>query len=275
MTDPELVQTTFFSLLAQALAYLPTLLSALVILLVGWLLARGLSGLTRRIADRLGIDHLVEKSGLSEGLAQAQIKRSASELISLLVFWAVFLSALLIALDFMGFAVAVIPLQGLLSYLPKILAAILILIAGFMLAQFIGRATQAAMASMGIEFHAQIGQAVRIVLLIATVIIAVQQLGVDLTLFSTALINLVTIAAAGLVLAFALGGQSVVRNILAGYYAKDLYSPGDRLTIDGQSGVLEAIGTINAEISIGADRLILPNAQLMENPVVLQDGAEI
>jgi small-conductance mechanosensitive channel len=139
-----------------------------------------------------------------------------------------------------------------------------------MLAQIIGRGAQAAMASMGVDFHAQIGQAVRIVLLIATVIIAVQQLGIDLSLFSTALINLVTIAAAGMVLAFALGGQTVVRNILAGYYAKELFTPGDRMVIDGQSGVLEAIGTINTEISMGPDRLILPNTQLIEKSVVLQ-----
>jgi hypothetical protein len=274
MTNPELVQTTFISLLMQALNYLPTLLTALVILLIGWLLARGLAGLTSRIAFRLGIDNLVEKSGLSEGLAQAQITRTASELISLLVFWAVFLSALLIALDFMGLAVAVIPLQGLLGYLPKILAAILILIAGSMIAQFIGRATQAAMASMGIEFNVQIGGAVRIVLLIATVIIAVQQLGVDLTLFSTALINLVTIAAAGMILAFALGGQTVVRNILAGYYAKEMFTTGEQMVIDGQSGTLEAIGTINAEVSIGTDRLILPNTQLIEKQIVLRQSAD-
>ncbi len=274
MTDPELFQTTFLSLLSQAAGYLPTLLSALVILLVGWLLARGLAALTRRIALRLDIDRLVENSGLSAGLAQAQITRQASELISLLIFWAVFLSALLIALDFMGLEVAVVPLQGLLSYLPRILAAILILIAGSVLAQFLGRATQAATASMGVEFHQQLGQAVRLVVLIATVVIAIQQLGVDLTLFTTALVNLLTIAAAGLVLAFALGGQGIVRNILAGYYAKEMFATGNRLEIDGQAGTLEAIGTINAEISVGDDRLVLPNTSLIEKQVLIQDHPE-
>ncbi len=133
--------------------------------------------LTRKIAVSLGIDRYVEQSGLSAGLTQANIQRSPTDLIGVLVFWLVFLSAALIALDHLGLSAALVPLQSLIAFFPKILAAILMLIVGAMLAQWIGQAAQAAVASMGVEFHQQLGRAVRFIVLTAVGIIALQQLG--------------------------------------------------------------------------------------------------
>ena len=76
------------------------------------------------------------------------------------------------------------------------------------------------------------------------------------------LTNVVTIAVAGLGLAFGLGGRDVAHNALAGYYAREVYRLGNTLVIDGEEGILEAIGTLNAEIAVGNGRVIIPNTQL-------------
>jgi hypothetical protein len=267
MIDSELIRTAFADLSTQAIGFLPILATALVILLLGWMIARVLASVTRRVADHLGIERYAERSGLSGGLIQAKIERTLTDLLGTLVFWLIFLSATLIALDHLGLTNALVPLQSLIAFLPRVLAAILVIIVGSVLAQWIGQAAQAAVASLGVEFHRQIGRAVRIILLAAVGIIALQQLGLELDLFTGAFINLITIAAAGFALAFAFGGREIVRNILAGYYAKEIFATGDKLIVDKQEGTLEAIGTINAEISIGEDVLVIPNSQLINKKV--------
>jgi small-conductance mechanosensitive channel len=263
-------QSTLSGILDQLVGYLPTLLLALVILVIGWALARLLAALARRLARRLGLDDLVERSGLAQGLAQAKIARPASDLVALLIFWLVFLVSLLLALETLGWTLAVLPVQSLIAYLPRLLAAILILVVGAWLAQALGKVVQAAVASMGVEFHEGVGRAVRGLLLVVTAVLAIQQIGLNLTFLTDALTNLLTIAVAGLALAFGLGGRDVARNVLAGYYARDQFVPGDALVVDGEVGTLEGIGTVSAQIAIGEEILVMPNTCLIEGRIRLQ-----
>ena len=275
MIDPQTWQTAFTDLAARVIAYLPTVLLALVILLVGWALARLLAALARRLARRLGLDDAVERGGLAEGLAQAKITRPASDLFALLIFWLVFLATLLLALETLGWTLAILPLQNLISYLPRVLAAILILVVGAWLAQALGKLAQAAVASMGVEFHEGIGRGVRGLLLVVITVLAVEQLGLNLTFLTDALTNLLTIVVAGLALAFGLGGRDVVRNVLAGYYARDQFALGEGLVVDGEVGTLESIGTVNTQIAIGEEILVVPNSSLTGGTIRVRKNAPV
>lgn len=274
MLDPDAIQLAFSGLIIQFVNFLPSMLTAIVILLVGWLLARLLAGIARRLASRLGVDRMVTRSGLADGLAEAKVSRSASELIGMLIFWLVMLSFVIASLDYLGLEIAALPIEALLRFLPRLGAAILVLIVGAVLAQFLGQTTQAAAASMGVDIHRQLGRGVRMILLVATGIIAVQQLGVDLSLFTGTFINVITIGAAGLALGFALGGRDIFRNILAGFYAKEAFRLGEHVIIDGQQGTLEAIGTISAEISQADGRLVIPNQHLIDSQVQVREAPE-
>ena len=107
----------------------------------------------------------------------------------------------------------------------------------------------------------------QVLLLVVTVILAVDQLGFNLTLLTETFTNLLTVVVAGLVLAFALGARGVTGNVLAGYYAREQFSLGEHVVVDDQEGTLEAIGTLNAEIAVGEDRIFIPNARMIESQV--------
>jgi small-conductance mechanosensitive channel len=265
--NTETAQNTVSDWGARAIDYVPTVLAVLTVLLIGWVVARFLAALARRLARRLQLDDIVQRTELARGMEQAKISRSASELIGILVFWLVFLSFVLVALENLGLSIAILPLQGLIGFLPRLLAAILILVVGAFLAEIASKATQATSASMGVEFHRGLGKAARALVLITAVIIAVDQLGLNVSLLTSLVINTVTIIIAGLALAFGLGGRDIARNVLAGYYARDVYQLGDRLVIDGQEGALDTIGTLNAEIVIPSGRLVIPNTRLTESKI--------
>ncbi|MCP5095055.1 MAG: mechanosensitive ion channel, partial [Chloroflexi bacterium] len=167
---------------------------------------------------------------------------------------------------------AVVPLRNLIAYLPRLLAAFATLTAGVLLAQFLGRAAQAAMSGMGVEFHEEVGQGVNMLLIIMVVIVVLEQLGIDATVLTTLFTNVLTIIVGGLALAFGLGGRDVARNALAGYYAREQFNTGERLVVDDVEGMLEGIGTLNCELRVGNELLIIPNTKLTDTAVRIKDS---
>lgn len=264
----ETIQNSFTNLVETLGSYLPDLGAGLLILIVGWVVARLARGLVSQIGQRLSFDRLVERTGLTQGLRQAAIHQTPTQLAALLVFWILFLNFLLAALNRIGLSEAVQPLQDFIAFLPSIVTALVTLILGALAAQFIGRAVQGAVAGMGIEFHQAVGNLVRLLLMGVVVIIVIEQMGLDVTLLTNLFTSTLTIVVAGLALAFGLGGRDVARNVLAGFYARELFEVGDTVVVDGQEGTLEGIGTLNAEIRIGPDRLTVPNTRLTEAQVI-------
>lgn len=271
MLNPEMIQATLTNLVTQMINYSPMLLTALLLVSGGWLLARLLAGVARRIAQRVGLDDLVERSGLAEGMQRAGIQRKMTEVVALLGFWLVWLYFILAAIESLGLSLALSPLQTLLAYLPNIFAAILTLVIGALLAQVLGRGAEAAVATMGVEFHESFGRAIRILLLVVTGVIAVEQLGFDLSFLTATLTNLITIAVAGFALAFGLGGRDIARNVLASYYIREQYELGTSIVVDGQQGTLESVGTVNSEVAVEDGRIVIPNTHLIESATKILD----
>ena len=273
MINFEIIQNAFSNMVAGVIDYIPRLITALIILLIGWMIAKLIATIAQRLGQKLRLEELLERTGIKAGLEKAQIKRSGSQLLGLLLYWIIFLNFILIALESLGLNAAVEPLRNLITFLPRLLAALATLTAGLLLAQFLGRAAQAAMNSMGVEFHQEVGQGVNVLLIIMIVIVVLEQLGINASIMTNIFTNVITIAVAGLALAFGLGGRDVTRSVLAGYYAREQFEMGDQIMIDGEEGTLEAIGTLNAEIRVGGERLILPNTALTNTAVKIKDSS--
>lgn len=271
MIDLEIIQNAFSNMVANAIEYAPRLVTALIILLAGWLLARLVATVVQRLAAKVRLEELLARTGIKAGLEKAQINRSGAQILGMLLYWIIFLNFILIALESLGLDAAVTPLRSLIAFLPRLLAALATLTAGVLLAQFLGKAAQAAMSSMGVEFHQEVGQGVNVLLIIMIVIVVLEQLGINASIMTNIFTNVITLAVAGLALAFGLGGRDVARSVLAGYYAREQFALGDRVVINGEEGTLEAIGPLNAEIRLGGERLVVPNTVLTETAVKIKD----
>jgi hypothetical protein len=261
-------------LLTSFIEYVPTLLLAIFILVLGWVVGKLVASLFQKLATRFGLEDVFKRSGFTDSLKKAKIERTITEMIGSLLFWIIFLNFLLITLETLGLDAAVEPMQQFIAFLPKLLVAAGTLIGGALLAQFVGKATQAAMVSMGVDFHEQLGKLVTALVLIIIIIIVVGQLGYPSAILNDTFITLLTIGTAGVALAFGLGGREIARSILAGYYARDVFQPGDTLEIDGATGTLEAIGTLNSELAVDGKIIVIPNTRLTEGAVTVHHRAE-
>lgn len=247
--------------------YLPSLLGAILLFIIGRWIAQLLTRLLTQGVERLGFDKLIAETGMTRALEQAKLTQKPSELLGRIVYWLIMLNLIIIVLRILGLDIIAEPLDQIISYLPQILIALIILVAGIIAAQFIGRVIQAAVDSMGVEFSEAVGQLVQILLIIMVVIISLQVVGLDVTIFTNLIINTFTIVVAGLALAFGLGGRGLARNVLAGYYAREMFTEGDVVVVDDREGLLIGIGTINCEVLVQDERLVLPNSHLTNGQI--------
>lgn len=260
----ETLQNIFTEMVNGIISYLPNLLIAVVILVVGWIIGRILRYIIERILKLIRFDDIVARAELFNSMTS---KRTPTEIFGMLIFWIIFLNFLLTAFDELGLSQAVEPLRALIAFLPTLIVGFILLIIGALLAKAIADMVEAAVNNMGIEFGKAIANGVRIILLGIVVIVVLQQMGIESQILTDIFVYVIAILLAGLALAFGLGGRGVVRNVLAGFYAREMYALGDIITIDEAEGSLEAIGTINAEIYRDGERMLVPNTFLTDNQV--------
>ena len=267
MMQSEFLTQAWSALVSRAVTYAPTILATAVLLFVGFLISWLLGTLARRLSCRFGLDRQVEDSGLSGSLTRAGFSKPTSAIIGQLVFWLVFLSFLVLALENLGLDLSELPVRAFLGYMPRLIGAVILLIAGTLLAALLGRATEGGLSKMGVAPYERLGGIVRWVLIALTVIATVDHLGFDVALVTDTFSNLITIVAAGLALAFAWGGREVARNVLAAYYVKENFQLGDIVIVDGHEGRLEEIGSLNSRLVTPKGSVSVPNSRLVEHTV--------
>ncbi len=106
--------------------FVPKLAAALLILLVGYFVAKAVAGILNKVLERVGFDRVVERGGVRQVLARSRY--DASDILAKLVFWTIMLLVLQLAFGVFGSNPVSDLLRGLIAYLPNIFVAILILV---------------------------------------------------------------------------------------------------------------------------------------------------
>jgi small-conductance mechanosensitive channel len=208
------IQDALLNVLNTFLSYIPQIIGALVILLVGFLVAKLLQAVVRRVLQGIGFDQWMERGGIKQFFDQAQTKETPATVLGKLVFWFVFIIAIVMAADALGISQVSAVLAQLVAYIPSIIAAILILILAALLANFLSSVVRGA---TGSDILANIA---RYAIIVYAVFAAITELGIAVELTApTFLIVLggVVLAAA---LAFGIGSREVARDIVERAYGR-------------------------------------------------------
>ena len=198
-------------------SYVPAIAGAIIILVVGWLLAKLIETIVTKILKAVRLDSVSDKIGISKVLAQGDIKMSLSELVGAIIYWFVILIAVATMFDALNLKMASDIISRLVGYVPNILAAIFILIIGSFLANFIATIIRTAGTNAGLKNAKLMSQIAQVVLMVFTVIIAIEQLKVATALLVLA-VNIILISIGlGIALAFGLGCKDI-----AGKFVQDV-----------------------------------------------------
>jgi hypothetical protein len=205
------------AMLIRVWGYIPAIAGAIVLLIVGWLIAKLIEAVVVRVLKAVRLDMASDKAGLSNILAQGEIKLTISELVGALIYWIIILVVIATALGTLNLTVAADLVARLIEYVPNILGAIFILIVGTFVADFIATIVRTAATNAGIGRAKLLSKTAKFVLVIFAVIIAIEQLKIASTLIVLA-VNVILISIGiGIAIAFGLGCKDI-----AGRFVQDL-----------------------------------------------------
>jgi len=203
----NLIADPIRQMLTRIMAYIPILLGALVILIVGWIVARAIRRILDWLLKTIRFDALADKAGISEVLRKGELKITARQVVSSLVYWLIIIMVLVMVANALGLPKASDILSNLFAYVPKVIAALLVLVVAMFLASFVSGIVRIAAGNAKLPKPELLAGICRWVIIVFAVTISLAQLGIA-PLLVTATFNIILGGIVlALALAFGLGGK--------------------------------------------------------------------
>ena len=175
------------TILNQIGTFLSSLVGVILILIIGWLIAKVIKGAITKLLKIIKVDTISERIKVDEFLAKGGIKYSLSELIGVICYWLVLLIALVIAVNTVGLVIAADLLNRIVLYIPNVIAGIFILVLGMFVATFLGSVVQTIAINAGIAQSKLLGKIVEIIVIIFAIAITLEQLNIGTTVVGLAI----------------------------------------------------------------------------------------
>jgi flagellar biosynthesis protein FliQ len=206
--------------LAEVGAGLPRLLVALLVLLAGWAVAKLARFAVERALRALSFPVLAGRSGMDDFLRNGGVRTDTTGLLGLLAYWAVILAALVIAFNSLGLATITDLVGRLLLFVPKVIAAILILVVGAYFARFVESALLGYGRDTGMQDAGLLGRIARYAILVFVVLIALDQVGLGGDLVRQSFLIVLGGVVLALALAFGLGGKDWAADLIERWWPR-------------------------------------------------------
>jgi small-conductance mechanosensitive channel len=253
--------------------HLPSVMGAIVLLLTGWLAATVLREVCRRLMPRLYA--LLPSGAFQRGLRSSGFERLASESAGSIVYLVVWLLFLAAATEALGLPAVSTLLSSLAQYLPSVLAAVLILVAGVVLGNIARSTIVATAASTGAAHGTLLGGVTRVVVLLITGVVAVDQIGIDSTFLMVSMAIVMAATVGGLALGFGLGARATVGNLMAMHYVLQNYRIGQRIRVGQVDGRIVQLNGTAVVLNTSQGRAFVPASQFSEVTSVILPEVEL
>lgn len=205
----DVLNQSFQDLLAGLIAFIPSLVIAIIIFVIGWLIGFGLERIVKQIVDALRVDNALRAAGFERVVERAGYKLSSGLFLGILVKWFVIVVFLVAALELLGLeAVTLFLSQVVLGYLPQVIIAVLILLVAAVIADAAQRVVAGSARAAELQAANLLGSIARYSIWIFAILAALAQLEVATAFVQTLFTGVVIAISLALGLAFGLGGQA-------------------------------------------------------------------
>lgn len=210
----KLFKEPFQEFLDTIQKFLPNILTSILILVSGFIIAWIIRIVLGKIAKLLKIDRFFNNAGIARNLEKSGIKKSPVKVLRQLLYWTIVFIFTIFALIFLKVPVMENLLERFFLFLPNVFIASLLLIIGYLVANLVGRVILITQVNAGVKSAGILSRAVRIIIIIFAFAMAVEQLGIGR---ETVLIAF-AITFGGIVLALSialgLGGKDIAKDFL-------------------------------------------------------------
>ncbi len=202
------------SLWQAFLIFIPVLLGAIIVFMIGWFISIGLGKLVSEVLKKLKFNQLFEKEEWKRILKKAEIKVDASGFIGAIVKWVLIIVFLLVAVEILGLPHFAEFLRSVLAYLPNVIVAALIFVVAVILADIVEKLVRAAVEGIKVGYGQVVSVMVKWSIWIFAILAILYQLGIARPFMEILFSGFVAILVISFGLAFGLGGKDVAAEIL-------------------------------------------------------------
>lgn len=210
----EVITASFQTLWSGFMSFLPSLLGAVVVFVIGWFIAEVLAKLAAQIISVLRLDQILERMGLEKSLRRANMKLDSGKFVGEIVKWFFIIVFLMAATDILGLPQVTEFLKQVLLYIPQLIVAVFILLAGVLIANFMSKLVKASVEAADLKSAGTLAGVAKWAILIFAILAALIQLGIVPSLIQTLFTGLIAALAISTGLAFGLGGRDLASQIL-------------------------------------------------------------
>lgn len=214
----DAVFNSLYNALNNFISFLPALLGALIILVVGWLVSGLLANLIERGLKAVGLEGAVERSGIGDFVRRSGTKLTISGVIAALVKYFIFLIFVQAAANVLGIPQLTEIINRIILFIPNVILAMVIIVIGSLIAKFLSGLVRSSVSGLGVGNANLLATLTNYAILGFAIIAAIDQLGIAATLINTLLIGLIGSVALAVGLAFGLGGRDVAAQITQKWY---------------------------------------------------------
>ena len=250
--------------------FIPKLVFAIVILLIGWICAAFIRKIVSKLLKAAGFDVVSEKTGLNNFLLKGGCKKGPSAIISLIFYWLIMFSTLVMVFNTLNLEAASQLLEKAVMYMPKIIVALILLALGISLGQFIGKFVATTSKLANIPMNEALGKTASYAIIGLSIMMALEQLDVASTIVTHSFIIMFGVFPLVMSLLLIIGGRDILADVVAGGFIKKNYKKGDFIEIEGAKGKLDSVDLVTSRILDGNQEIILPNSVLMKKVVKRQ-----
>ena len=262
------VRQSLLDLASAFIAYLPDLLFAIFLLVVGWLLARFLRASATRINNY--VNRLLETIAPTGRLASFRLSGRGTTLVGHLLYWLVLFIFVAAAARAARFETLTYWLDEIVGLLPNLIGGVSIVLIGYAISVAVRDLVSTTLASAEIRQSEQIGVLVQWTALLAGVVLGLEQIGIDVTFLIVVLAIVLGGAIAGMAIAFGFGARSLVASLIGAQYLQRQYMTGQTLAVGPHAGRVLEIGATCITLETDGGRTTLPGSVYFDERITLQ-----
>jgi small-conductance mechanosensitive channel len=210
----QVLNTSFQNLWVGVVSFLPNLVVAILILIIGWAIGALLGRVITQLIKSLKLDEALKRTGVDEFLSHGGINLNSGAFLGGLVKWFVILVFVIAALDVLQLTQVTAFLGGILAYIPQVIVAVLILLAAGIIGDVMKRIVVSAARTAGSRSAGFLGSVTKWAIWIFAILVALSQLGIASVLIQTLFTGFVVAFSLALGLSFGLGGQEAAARVV-------------------------------------------------------------
>lgn len=259
----------FKKTLQDVIDSLPTVLGFIAFILVAWIFIKIFLWVIKKALNKTKIDEWSKKLNKTEIFGNTTINIVLTKVILSVLKWFLILIFVMAGSELYGLDVISEGITGFIAYLPKLLTALAIFIAGVYVGTIVKKAVNSMFKSLEVSGGNLVGNIAFYLIVVFLSITAFDQAGIDTSLIKDNLTLVIGSVLLAFTIAFGLGSRDIIQRLLFGYYSRKNLEIGQKIRINNIEGVVESIDNICFVIVTADDKIVFPIKDIVDSQITI------